>query len=110
MRRGGAHPVITSNDPRASTEELRSDWAVDDYFAGGPRELDWLGAAVVWHHRTIEAYVLALQGAGFALTALSECPPRRDRSAPTRRSSLAAAGSRCSSCSPASAARAPAPP
>jgi SAM-dependent methyltransferase len=73
------HPVITSHDARASTDELRADWVVDDYFAGGPRELDWLGAAVVWHHRTIEAYVTALQGAGFALTALSECPPRRER-------------------------------
>ena len=73
------HPVITSHDARASTEELRADWVVDDYFAAGPRELDWLGAAVVWHHRTIEAYVAALQGAGFALTALRECPPRRER-------------------------------
>jgi SAM-dependent methyltransferase len=74
-----AHPVITSHDARASTAELRADWVVDDYFAGGPRELDWLGAAVVWHHRTIEAYVAALQGAGFALTSLRECAPRRER-------------------------------
>ncbi|HYH91042.1 MAG TPA: methyltransferase domain-containing protein [Solirubrobacteraceae bacterium] len=73
------HPVITSHDARASTEELRADWVVDDYFAAGPRELDWLGGAVVWHHRTIEAYVAALQGAGLALTAVRECPPRRER-------------------------------
>ena len=73
------HPVITSHDARASTQELRAEWVVDDYFAGGPRELDWLGAAVVWHHRTIEDYLNALQGAGFALTALRECPPRRER-------------------------------
>ena len=73
------HPVITSHDARASTEELRADWVVDDYFAAGPRELDWLGAAAVWHHRTIEDYVAALQGAGFELTALRECAPRRER-------------------------------
>ena len=73
------HPVITSHDARASTEELRRDWVVDDYFAGGPRELDWLGARVVWHHRTVESYVTALQEAGFALTALRECAPRPER-------------------------------
>ena len=73
------HPVITSHDARASTEDLRAAWVVDDYFAGGPRELDWLGGAVVWHHRTIEDYVAALQDAGFSLTALRECPPRRER-------------------------------
>ena len=73
------HPVITSHDARASADELRADWVVDDYFAAGPREHDWLGGAVVWHHRTIEAYVAALQGAGFALTALRECAPRRER-------------------------------
>ena len=73
------HPVITSHDARASTEELRRDWVVDDYFAGGPRELDWLGARVVWHHRTVEAYVAALQDAGFDLVALRECAPRPER-------------------------------
>lgn len=73
------HPVVTAHDARASTDELRAGWVVDDYFCGGPREQDWLGAAVVWHHRTIEAYISALQGAGFALTALSECPPQRER-------------------------------
>jgi SAM-dependent methyltransferase len=74
-----AHPVITSHDARASTQELRADWVVDDYFAAGPRELDWLGAPVVWHHRTIEAYVAALQDASFDLVALRECEPRRER-------------------------------
>ena len=73
------HPVITSHDARASTAELRADWVVDDYFAEGPRELDWLGAAVVWHHRTIERYIAALQGAGFTLAAVRECAPRRER-------------------------------
>lgn len=73
------HPVITSHDARASTEELRTNWVVDDYFVCGPREQDWLGGRVVWHHRTIEDYVAELDRAGFALTALRECPPRPER-------------------------------
>ncbi len=73
------HPVITSHDARASSDEPRASWVVDDYFAAGPRELDWLGGRVVWHHRTVEHYVLALQRAGFRLTALSECAPRAER-------------------------------
>jgi hypothetical protein len=73
------HPVITSHDARASTQEVRTNWVVDDYFVGGPREQDWLGGTVVWHHRTIEDYVTELRRAGFALTALRECPPRRER-------------------------------
>jgi SAM-dependent methyltransferase len=73
------HPVITSHDARATTEELRTDWIVDDYFARGPRQQDWLGGTVVWHHRTVEDYVAALARAGFALTALRECPPQRER-------------------------------
>jgi SAM-dependent methyltransferase len=73
------HPVITSHDARASTQVVRTNWLVDDYFVGGPREQDWLGGTVVWHHRTIEDYVTELRRAGFALTALRECPPRRER-------------------------------
>lgn len=73
------HPVITSHDARASTNELRTNWVVDDYFVGGPRQQDWLGGTVVWHHRTIEDYVTELGRAGFALTALRECPPQRER-------------------------------
>jgi SAM-dependent methyltransferase len=73
------HPVITSHDARATSEELRTDWVVDDYFVRGPRKQNWLGGTVVWHHRTIEDYVAELDRAGFALTALRECPPQRDR-------------------------------
>jgi SAM-dependent methyltransferase len=73
------HPVITSHDARPTTEELRSDWVVDDYFDRGPREQAWLGGTVVWHHRTVEDYVAELDRAGFALSALRECPPRRER-------------------------------
>jgi SAM-dependent methyltransferase len=73
------HPVLTSHDARSSSQELRTNWVVDDYFVPGPRERDWLGGTVVWHHRTIEDYVAALDRAGFALTALRECPPQRER-------------------------------
>jgi hypothetical protein len=40
------HPVITSHDARASTDEFRGSWVVDDYFAAGPRELFLLLAGV----------------------------------------------------------------
>jgi SAM-dependent methyltransferase len=73
-----APPVITSQDARAS-DEPRTIWLVDDYVATGPREHDWLGGRVVWHHRTIEQHVSCMLEAGFALTALSECAPRRER-------------------------------
>lgn len=73
------HPAITSHDARTSSDEPRSNWVVDDYFDDGPREVAWLGGSVVWHHRTIEQYVVAVQRAGFRLTALSECAPRLER-------------------------------
>jgi SAM-dependent methyltransferase len=73
------HPVVTSHDARQSTEELRTSWVVDDYFIAGPRQQQWLGGEMIWHHRTIEAQVDALRGAGFALTAVRECSPRQER-------------------------------
>jgi SAM-dependent methyltransferase len=73
------HPIITSHDARASTDEPHADWVVDDYFVPGPREQEWLGGRVAWYHRTVEDYVTALQGAGFALTDLRECAPRPER-------------------------------
>jgi 2-polyprenyl-3-methyl-5-hydroxy-6-metoxy-1,4-benzoquinol methylase len=67
------HPVISSHDnPRPGP---RSDWTVDHYFDGGPRQRLWFGKEVTWHHRTIEQYVGALTGAGFRFDALSECAP-----------------------------------
>jgi hypothetical protein len=39
----------------------------------------WLGTTTVWHHRTIEDYVTELRNAGFTLTNLRECAPRRDQ-------------------------------
>jgi SAM-dependent methyltransferase len=73
------HPVMTSHDPREDPDALMTDWVVDDYFDGGPRERCWLGETVVWHHRTVEDHLGALRRADFELTALRECPPRRER-------------------------------
>lgn len=72
------HPVITSHDARDSSDQPRSNWVVDDYFNRGPRQQNWLGADTTWHHRTIEDYVTALQGAGFRFTTLRECVPREE--------------------------------
>jgi SAM-dependent methyltransferase len=71
-----AHPVITSHDARASPDEPRTSWVVDDYFERGPRDRHWHGEIVTWHHRTVEDHVTAVLGAGFVLDALSECAPR----------------------------------
>jgi len=61
-----AHPVVTSHDARATTDEPRTSWVVDEYFNRGPRRRQWLGGAVTWHHRTVEDYVAGLARAGFA--------------------------------------------
>jgi len=72
------HPVITSHDARGGSTEPRQNWVVDDYFLTGTRDQQWLGARIVWHHRTVEDYVSALLDAGFTLTGLRECAPRRE--------------------------------
>ncbi len=69
------HPVLTSHDGSHDPDAPRTSWLVDDYFVAGPRERDWLGARVTWHHRPVEAYVRGLLDAGFALTWLEECAP-----------------------------------
>ena len=71
------HPVITSHDARASSAESRTNWVVDDYFDSSPRPQSWLGAEVVFHHRTVEEYFTAVRSAGFEVTALRECAPER---------------------------------
>jgi ubiquinone/menaquinone biosynthesis C-methylase UbiE len=69
------HPVITSHDARASTEEVRTSWVVDNYFRAGPRPQSWLGGSVTFYHRTVEQYVGTVLDAGFRLVGLSECEP-----------------------------------
>jgi trans-aconitate methyltransferase len=64
------HPVITSHDARADTDVRRTNWVVDDYFGAGPRPQSWMGADVLFHHRTVEEYFAAFREAGFEITAL----------------------------------------
>ena len=71
------HPVLTSAVQEQLTGEPRTSWTVDDYFRPGPRTRSWLSSSVTWQHRTIEGYVAALHSAGFVLTSLQECSPRR---------------------------------
>lgn len=67
------HPVITSHDNQV--DGPRTTWTVDNYFEPGPREREWFGATVTWHHRPIENYVEALTQAGLQLVALREAAP-----------------------------------
>lgn len=72
------HPIITSCARGWQTPQ-RQDWIVDDYFVTGPRETAWLGGQVIRQHRTVEAYVAAVQAAGFVLETLRESRPERER-------------------------------
>ena len=73
------HPVITSCD-RAWTEgSARQAWIVDDYFSIGQRVTHWLGGQVIKYHRTVEAYFLSLQQAGFVVECLRESHPEHHR-------------------------------
>ncbi|HZT56793.1 MAG TPA: methyltransferase domain-containing protein [Burkholderiaceae bacterium] len=73
------HPVITCSNQALADDGLRQDWIVDDYFVPGRRVVAWLGAEVAMHHRTIEEWFAAVQGAGFVVTALRESKPQRER-------------------------------
>lgn len=70
------HPVITSCDG-GWRSSVRQAWLVDNYFDLGPRVTTWLGGEVVKHHRTVEAYFAALQGAGFVVDSVRESHARR---------------------------------
>ncbi len=67
------HPVITSHDN--GNDGPRTTWTVDDYFDPGPRQRQWFGSTVTWHHRSIEDHVTALADAGLVLTGLREAAP-----------------------------------
>src|SRR5262249_40386107 len=83
LRAGGVfifsveHPVITSCDRAWQTGGVRQEWIVDHYFDTGQRVTSWLGASVVKYHRTVEAYFLGLQTAGFVVEHLRESRPER---------------------------------
>lgn len=71
------HPVLTSGPTTPAGQ--RQDLVVDNYFSPGPRQREWFGANVTWHHRTIESYLEELRLAGFVLTDLRECAPVEER-------------------------------
>jgi SAM-dependent methyltransferase len=70
------HPVITSSNRAATSDGVRLDWIVDDYFVTGKRDVAWIGSEVIQYHRTIEDYFVALQTAGFTIERLRESRPR----------------------------------
>lgn len=72
------HPMLTTlaaQDWYADAAGARLHWPIDDYADEGPRTTDWLGAAVIKHHRTVATYVNALIDAGFGLRRLIEWVP-----------------------------------
>jgi len=50
-------PLSITSHQATPTPGLRTSWLVDDYFLPGPRRRAWMGSAVIWFHRTVEAYV-----------------------------------------------------
>ncbi len=73
------HPVITSCDRGWQGDGPRQDWIVDGYFDTGQRITSWMGGQVIKYHRTVEAYFIGLQRAGFIVESLREAEPRRER-------------------------------
>jgi SAM-dependent methyltransferase len=73
------HPVITSCNRGWPAGTPRQDWVVDDYHVVGPRLTRWLGGEVIKYHRTVEDYFGTLQRTGFAVEALREARPERER-------------------------------
>jgi SAM-dependent methyltransferase len=71
------HPIVTSHESPLSRDEqgFRTRWVVDDYFAAGPRRVDWFSGPVVKHHRPLEDHVRTLRRHGFALAAIEEGRP-----------------------------------
>lgn len=67
------HPVITSTTSPDSGP--RTDYTVDSYFERGPRQREWFGSTVTWHHRTIDDYVSSISRCGLKFVSLSECEP-----------------------------------
>jgi SAM-dependent methyltransferase len=71
------HPVLTSCDKALPPGNVRQDWIVDNYFNMGQRVTRWMGELVVKYHRTVEAYFVSLDKAGFVIEQLREGTPDR---------------------------------
>lgn len=70
------HPVLTSSNQSATVSGRRYEWAVDNYFVMGARNVAWMGSTVIMFHRTVEDYFTALQQTGFTVEQLRESRPR----------------------------------
>lgn len=73
------HPVITSCNASLEASARRGAWLVDDYFATGKRDVQWLDGVVEKHHRTVEDFFSLLQNNGFRVELLRESRPERER-------------------------------
>lgn len=70
------HPVLTgATTPRFIGGDHGPAWPLDRYCDEGPVVVDWLGAGVVKHHRTIATYLRGLRHAGLELIDLVEWSP-----------------------------------
>ena len=81
LRPGGAlsgaivHPLTSAGD--WASDDLESNFLVEDYCSTFARERPLAARAVTQYHRPIGAYVRALQAAGATLEDLRELPTRR---------------------------------
>jgi hypothetical protein len=71
------HPIYTA--PRrpgwAVGADGRRTWPIDAYRLEGPRTTDWLGKAVLKHHRTMGTYLDLLIRLGFVVSHVEEWGP-----------------------------------
>ena len=72
------HPVITSSDKSRKDGGRRKDWAVDNYFSPGSRQVFFMGKKIEQYHRTLEDIYQFLQQAKFTIETLRESKPARD--------------------------------
>jgi SAM-dependent methyltransferase len=71
------HPVYTapSRPGWVVDAEGRRTWPLDRYSFEGPRAVEWLGARVLKHHRTIGTTLTLLVRAGFVVEHVEEFAP-----------------------------------
>ena len=71
------HPAITSHESELSRDQrgFRSRWVIDDYFASGRREIDWINGRVTKYHRPLEDHFRAVTENGLHVVSLEEGRP-----------------------------------
>jgi ubiquinone/menaquinone biosynthesis C-methylase UbiE len=75
------HPIVTApaNPGWMADAVGRKAWPVDNYFAEGPRQTDWIAKGVIKQHRTIGTYLNLLLRLGFAIAHVEEWSPTDDQ-------------------------------